>query len=437
MNSQTAVTASTPPVGEVDPPREKLGRHQIWALSVLGVFTGFNMVDRGLLALNLEPIKLELGATDTQMSIAAGIGFFLLNAIAGVPLARLADRYSRRDIIAIGFGFYSFIMALMGMVTSFAGLLVTRMLLGVGEASGNAPTSALVNDLVPPQNRRMALASLRVFSALIVFVMMGSLGYVTEVYGWRASFYVLAVPAVVLVPLLLFTVREPGREKTADGKAVVPVSLRQAWSQWRKSPAFLLVLAGFALSGVTLQANSAWAAAFLARVRELDATEIGFLSGLARGPALLIGSLLGAWITDHFARRDHRWRFWVPGVMLMLGTPMEILYLNADSYYVWMPAYLLTGMLIMGSQASAVAICMDVSGAGLRATGLAFALLISNLLADLIGPTSIGIMNDTIFALHGVEALRYSMAIVAFAAAAGGLLIILASRFETEETRSG
>lgn len=418
-------------------PRTKFTTHQLWALAVLGVLSGFNMVDRGLLALNLEPIKLELGATDTQMSIAAGIGFFLLNAIAGVPLARLADRYSRRDIIAIGFGFYSFVIGAMGMVTTFVGLLFTRMVLGIGEASGNAPASAMVNDLVPPQNRRMALAGLRVFGAIVVLVMLTSLGHITDTYGWRASFYVLALPAIIFVPLMFFTVREPPRERGADGKEVAPVSLRQAWTQWRRSPAFLLVLAGFALSGVTLQANSAWAAAFLARVRELSPTEIGLLSGISRGPALLIGSLLGAWITDRFARRDHRWRFWVPGVMLMLGAPAELTYLTADSYWVWMPAYLLTGILIMGSQASAVAICMDVSGAGLRATGLAFALLISNLLADLIGPTSIGIMNDTVFASHGTDALRYSMGIVAFAAALGGLLIVSASRYETEQTRSG
>jgi MFS family permease len=417
--------------------RERFTRHQIWALAILGVLSGFNMVDRGLLALNLEPIKLELDATDTQMSIAAGIGFFLMNAIAGIPIARLADRFSRRNIVAIGFAFYSTVMAAMGMVTTYAGLLVSRMILGIGEASGNAPTSAMVNDLVPAKNRRMALAGLRVFGAIVVFAMLSGLGFVTDTYGWRASFYVLALPAVVFVPLLLFTVREPGREVGADGKRIEPVSLKQAWAQWRKSPAFLLVLTGVAFSGVTLQANSAWAAAFLARVRELSPTEIGFLSGMSRGPALLIGSLLGAWITDRFARRDHRFRFWVPGVMLTLGAPAELTYLLADSYYVWLPAYLITGMLIMGAQASTVAICMDVSGAGLRATGLAFALLATNLLADLIGPTSIGLMNDTIFASHGTHALRYSMSIVASAAAIGGLMIVFASRFETESTRSG
>jgi MFS family permease len=263
------------------------------------------------------------------------------------------------------------------------------------------------------------------------------LGYITDTYGWRASFYVLALPAIVLVPLTIFTVREPAREKGADGKDVEPVPLRQAWAQWRRSPAFLLVMTGFALAGVTLQANSVWAPAFLARVRELSPTEIGVLSGISRGPALLIGAIAGAWLTDRLARRDHRWRFWVPGIMLMLGAPAELTYLMADEYWVWMPAYLLTGMLIMGSQASTVAICMDVSGAGLRATGLAFAFLASNLLADLIGPTSIGIMNDTVFAPMGTNALRYSMGIVAFAAAIGGLLIFVASRFETEETRSG
>jgi MFS family permease len=412
-------------------------KHVLWALTVLGVYSGFNLVDRGLLALNLEPIKLELHATDTQMSIATGIGFFLLNAIAGVPLARLADRYSRRDIIAIGFGFYSLIVGLIGTVTSFGALLAARMLQGVGEASGVAPSSAMVNDLVAPRNRRKALAGLRVFSAIIVMVMLTFLGHVSETYGWRASFFVLALPAVILVPLLLFTVREPARETTIGGEPIARATFREAWSRWRHSPPFLLVLFGFAIAGITLQANGAWTGAFFARVRELSPSEIGTISGISRGPALLLGSIIGAWLTDHFARKDHRWRFWVPGAMLMLGAPMEFLYLMADSYWVWMPAYLVTGMLLMGSQASAVAVCMDVSGAGMRATGLAVAILVSNLLADLIGPTIIGVMNDTIFQSHGADALRYSMSIVACAAAVGGALIISAAWFETEQTRSG
>jgi MFS family permease len=435
MSMISEQTAEAP--SDAGAPKRELNGHVLWALIMLGTLSGFNLVDRGLLSLNLEPIKLELNATDTQMSIATGIGFFLLNAIAGVPLARLADRYSRRDVIAIGFGFYSLIMGMIGAVTSFPGLLVSRMLQGIGEASGVAPASAMINDLVSPRNRRKALAGSRVFSAIIVMGMLTSLGHVADVYGWRASFYVLAVPAVVLVPLLMFTVREPARETTASGQPISRVTFREAWSRWRRSPAFLLVLTGFAVSGVTLQANGAWAGAFLARVRELSPSEIGTLAGISRGPALLLGSVLGAWLTDYFARRDHRWRFWVPAVMLTCGTLTELVYLMATPYWIWMPAYIVTGALLLGSQASLIAVCMDVSGIGMRATGLAFALLASNLLADLIGPTMIGVMNDTILQPYGVEALRYSMAIVACLAAVGGVLIFAAARFETEETRSG
>jgi MFS family permease len=432
-----SVAAPSVPLAAAGTKEREFNGQVLWALTLLGVLYGFNVVDRGLLSLNLESIKLELHATDTQMALATGIGFFLLNAIAGVPLARLADRYSRRDIVGIGFGFYSLVMGMMGLVTNFAGLLATRMLLGVGEASGVAPASAMVNDLVSPRNRRKALAGSRVFSAIIVMGMLSWLGHVAEVYGWRASFYVLAVPAALLVPLVLFTVREPAREKTADGVPITKVSFGEAWARWRRSPAFLLVLAGFAVSGVTLQANGSWAGAFLARVRELSPTEIGTLAGISRGPALLLGAIAGAWLTDRLARNNHRWRFWVPGMMLICGTATEMIYLLASPYWVWMPAYLLTGALLLGSQASLIAVCMDVSGAGLRATGLAFAILVSNLLADLIGPTVIGVMNDTIFRSYGVEALRYSMAIVASLAAIGGALIMAGAWFETEKTRSG
>jgi MFS family permease len=407
----------------------------IWTLAMLGIFLGFNLVDRGLLALNLEPIKQELHASDTQMSFATGIAYFLFNGIAAVPLARLADRYSRRTIIGVGFGFYSLVMGLTGLVSSFGQLLTARIVLGVGEAS-TAGTSPMVNDLVSPGNRRTALAGIRVFSAIVVMGMMTGLGHLAEVYGWRASFFALAVPAALLVPLMLYTVYEPPHERALGG--IKPkASMREIWASWRKSPAFMLVLFGFALGGVTLQANGAWAGAYMARVRGMSPSEIGMLSGIARGPALLAGSLIAGWITDRLARRDHRWRFWVPGIMLIVGTPMEFLYLNLPSHIGWMTAYIITGALIMGSQACAIALLMDVSGPGARATGLAFGLLLMGLLADFFGPTGIGVMNDTIFKSHGPDALRYSMAIVACSAALGGALLLFAARYETEETRSG
>jgi len=415
--------------------RSDLTPRVLWTLAIIGIFFGFNLVDRGLLSLNVDPIKHELHASDTEMSLATGIAYFLFNGIAAVPIARFADRHSRRYVLGIGFGFYSLVMGLTGFVSNFAQLLVARVVLGVGEASV-AGSSPLINDLVKPQNRRKALAGMRVFSSIVVMGMMAGLGHVSEIYGWRASFLVLAVPAAVLVPLMLYTVYEPPHELSRGGAAPPKVTLRQTLASWRRSPAFLFVLLGFALSGVTLQANGAWAGAFMARVRGMSPSEIGTLSGIARGPALLAGSIFAGWITDRLARRDHRWRFWVPGIMLMIGTPCEFLYLNLPSH-LWMWAYVLTGSLIMGSQACAMALMMDVSGPGARATGLAFGLLVMSLLADFMGPTSIGVMNDTIFKSLGPEALRYSMAIVACSAAVGGALMVYAARFETEATRSG
>jgi MFS family permease len=173
-------------------PKHEFNGQVLWALTILGILSGFNMVDRGLLSLNLEPIKLELNATDTQMSVATGIGFFLLNAIAGVPLARLADRYSRRDIIAIGFGFYSMITGLIGLVTSYPGLLISRMLQGIGEASGVAPASAMINDLVSPRNRRKALAGSRVFSARRLATLRISTGGARPSTCWPSPPYCLS-----------------------------------------------------------------------------------------------------------------------------------------------------------------------------------------------------------------------------------------------------
>jgi len=408
----------------------------VWTLAILGIFLGFSMVDRGMLALNLEPIKLELHASDTEMSFAVGVAYAVFNSIASIPLARLADRHSRSFIMGIGFGFYSLVMAVTGLAASFGQLLAARIALGVGEASATG-SSALVNDLVSPRNRRKALAGLRVFSAIVVMGMMTGLGHLAEVYGWRATFFALAVPAILLVPLMLYTVHEPPHERALGVAAPPKPTLREAWASWRRSPAFLLVLFGFALGGVTLQANGAWAGAYMMRVRGLSPSEVGMLSGLARGPALLAGAIIAGWMTDRLARRDHRWRFWVPGIMLVVGTPCEFLYLNLPEHAAFIGFYLVTGSLLMGAQSCTIALMMDVSGPGLRATGLAIGLLVMGLIADFIGPTGIGVMNDTIFKSLGVEALRYSMAIVACTAAIGGVLMIIASRYETEETRSG
>ena len=187
------------------------GRSRTYVLVILTLVYVVNYLDRQVLGILLPQIQTEFLLTDTQLGLLSGTAFAVVYAILGIPLAILADRISRRNIIAASLGVFSLMTVLSGYVTHYWQLLLARLFTGVGEA-GTAPSiNSIISDLYPPEKRASALAFYA--AGLNVGLLIGYFGggYIAEHYGWRNAFLAAGLPGLVLVVLLLLTVRDPAR----------------------------------------------------------------------------------------------------------------------------------------------------------------------------------------------------------------------------------
>src|SRR5262245_25725483 len=160
-----------------------------YVLGLLFVVNVFNFVDRQILAILLEPIKAELGASDSEMGFLTGLAFALFYTVAGIPIARLADRGSRRTVIAVGLALWSGMTAVSGLVRSFGQLALARIGVGVGEAACSPPAHSLLADYFPPERRATALAiyAMGIHVGILFGFLVG--GWMNELFGWRYAFF--------------------------------------------------------------------------------------------------------------------------------------------------------------------------------------------------------------------------------------------------------
>ena len=184
-------------------------------MGVLFLVYVISYIDRQLMSVLLEPIKIELHATDTEMGILTGVAFAIFYAIMGIPIARLADRSVRRSIIAAGVTVWSVMTVLTGFSRSYAQILVARIFVGVGEAAGGAPGHSLISDYFPPSQRATALALYSTGGTVGIMLGMWLGGYLGFHYGWRVAFFALGMQPI---ENSLFAVLTPERwRSTAYG----------------------------------------------------------------------------------------------------------------------------------------------------------------------------------------------------------------------------
>lgn len=183
-----------------------------YLLTVLMVILAFNFVDRMALGLLLQDIKIELDLSDTQLGFLSGIAFAFFYSIMGIPIARWADRGNRVAIIALTTALWSVGVALCGVAGSFAQLLLVRIGVAVGEAGCIPPAHSLIADYFSRTERPRAVARYMLGAPLSLLMGLFLAGWINEFYGWRATFMLLGLPGLVLVPLAWLTLREPRHE---------------------------------------------------------------------------------------------------------------------------------------------------------------------------------------------------------------------------------
>jgi len=402
-----------------------------YVVAVLWVVMLLRFVDLQIVAVLLESIRREFEVSDTLLGLMTGSAFAIFYGTLGVPIAWLADRYNRRNIIVASVGLWSAMTALCGLAGSFTALFIARMGVGVGEASGQPPAYSLVSDYVPPEKRSSVFAILN--SAVPFGVFCGFIigGWVNLHYGWRAAFMVVGLPGVLIALLIWLTVREPPRGLSDNRTDVAPVPLGESLGYlWRTRSYRHLVLATtiFTLGAI---GSGIWIPSFFVRVHGMANAEVAVWLAFIYGGGGVLGAMLGGYLADRLVARnnDKRWYAWLSAIAAAAILPFSFfVYLWPDPVTALL-VHIGTTILMHSWMGPAYGTVQSIAGLPRRAMAAAVNGFAVNLLALGLGPLIVGAASDYFNARFGENSLRYSiLAVVVVCYSWAALHFFLASR---------
>jgi MFS family permease len=411
-----------------------------YVLFALFVMYTFNYLDRYILSMLLQPIKAELGASDTLMGFLVGPAFAVLYATAGLPIARLADRRSRRAILAICFATWSAFTALSGFARSTFELALARIGVGIGEAGGAAPAHSLISDYFPPAARTRALSffQLGVYAGTFLGIYAG--GVLGQSIGWRQTFLAVGLPGLVLAVIFHLTVREPRRgahDDAAHGPSSVP--LRTTLGALWQLRSFRWLVVGGGLASFAGTGFGSWVPTLFVRVHGMSLAEVGGSYSWFNVPPAMIGTLLTGVLADRLARTDARWLLRVAALAVLLSLPFLCAICLWPDASTAMLFSIPSGLLGAGWAPAVYAAAQNLAPPHMRALAASLLVLSLTLLGQGAGPQVVGLLNDALAPRFGDEAIRYSLVIVLATSLAGAACLGLAARHyrrDVDELRS-
>lgn len=402
-----------------------------YGLGFLTIVSAFNYLDRQLLGLALPGIKAEMHVSDTVLGLVSGLAFLLFYSIMGVPIAWAADRFNRRNIIAIGFAFWSLMTLLTSWVTNIWQLAMARFLMGAGEACGLAPSNSIIADLFRAERRPLAFSVFGTAVSISSILFFPIVGWFGQEHGWRSMFVVAGLPGIVLALIFFLTVREPERG-ASEARRIAKASqegFRTSIAFLARSKTYICLVIGSTLMGLNVFAASVWTPTFLTRVHDLSLMEVATTIGPIRGIAGVLGVLMGGLAIDWLTRRASHWRMTLPGIACLLAGPAELVFLISDDTTIWLSAYAASAFLLLVHQGPVFAAVVGVARLRMRAVATSVLVLFSALIGQAMGPAVVGYLNDLLAPQMGDEAVRYSMLIIVATAILAGLIFLLAAKF--------
>ena len=386
-----------------------------YVLIVMCAVYAINIAARYVVTTVFEPIRLELHLTDTGAAFLTGIPLALFYVTCGIPIAWLADRSNRRNIVAGSLILWSGFTVLCGVALNYWQFLVSRIGAGVGEAGATPPSTSIVSDCFPAERRPMALSVFALGAPIGSWLATDVAGAVAQSYGWRGAFLALGIPGIVLGVLVFLTIREPTRGRLDASVSTAQASFSQALAfLWRQRAAFHIIMAsgvcslwGWGLSWFTQT--------FLLRTYGLNVAQ----AGAVMGPIHLIGgtaaSVLAVWLMSRPAMRDPRRMIWVLGCVTGCATVLSIAAYWTHSLAIarlmlW--AYLPAIYFFIGP---CMALVLNLAPSHMRSTFTAWSVLVGNVFNLIIAVQGVGLLSDWFAGGHGADAASLRAALLVLA----------------------
>lgn len=394
-----------PAIGNLDP----LKGQGLLFITLLVLANVVNFIDRQLPFILISSIKVDLNLSDTQIGLMAGLSFALVYSIAGLFLARIADRSSPRLVLMLSLAFWSFATAATGLVQSFAQLLAARTAVAAGEAGCTPVSHSLISQLYSPEKRALGLA---IFSLGVPFgstlgLVLG--GWINDLADWRTAFFIVGLPGVALALVARTILPDVRRQQDR----VMSRSYRQDLRFLAGLRSYAHMAAASSLFSCGSYAMNVFAPAFLMRVHGFSATKAGLGIGLAFGLGGGLGTFIGGYLADRLGRKDPRWGQWIPMIGQLIAIPAALgAWMVGDTTVciVLLGVTYFAGLLYFAPTFAAAQILVPDE---LRATAAAVLLFCLTLVGSSVGPLVVGAASDAWTPLYGPSALRFAMSLMA------------------------
>jgi MFS family permease len=398
---------------------DQAGGKPVYSTKYRGVVLGllvtaytFNFIDRTIIATIGQAIKVDLKITDTQLGLLGGLYFALLYTLLGIPIARLAERFSRVNIISAAIVIWSGFTALCGTAGSFAQLAAYRFGVGFGEAGLSPPSHSLISDYFEPKKRATALS---IYSfGIPLGTMVGAVagGWLAQNFSWRIAFMIVGLPGVLIALAIKLVIKEPPRGHSEPDKetavspedlapAAPPFSMAREFAElaavakilFLKWPVANMVL-GVTIASFGSYGSGQFVPPYFTRTFGLNYAEVGLITGLVGGFSSGIGTLLGGFVTDRLSKRSARWYSLTPAIGLTIATPIYVAAYLQPSWQTAALILLIPGIFHYTYLGPTFGVVQNMVDTRRRATATALLFFFLNLIALGGGPPFTGWLID-------------------------------------------
>lgn len=393
--------------------------YRTFVLILLTIVYGFNFIDRQIVGILAPFIQKDLGLTNTELGLLIGLAFAVFYTCVAIPIAWLADRYNRVNILSIALATWSGFTALTGLATNFVQIGLARMGVGIGEAGGSPPSHSIISDMYPKEERASALGVYSMGIPLGVmaayFATASLMGASNEEVNWRQIFIFLGLTGIALAVVVKLVIREPirGAMEFDQQTEIIKPPFIESIRTLLKIPAWRAMCFGSAFGAFVSYSAAAFQTKYLITLDpNFDFKTLVIILGIINGIAYVGGTFFGAKLADKWAQRDIRAYGWLPAIAISLCLPIGIISYWVDSVEMnlfWTTLFLVFIGVYLGPS---FAIAQTLAPIKMRAMSTALFFFILNMIALGGGPTFAGWLIDVFKENYNdLESMRYAMSV--------------------------
>jgi len=382
-------------------------------------------------------IQKDLGLTNTELGLLIGLAFAVFYTFVAIPIAWLADRFNRVNILSIALATWSAFTALTGLANNFVQVALARMGVGIGEAGGSPPSHSIISDMYPKEERASALGVYSMgipLGIMAAYFVTASLMDVSEdQVNWRQIFIFLGLTGIALAVVVKLVLKEPvrGAMELTSGTTISKPPFLESLKVLMRIPAWWAMCFGIAFGSFVSYAKSAFQTKYLVTLDpSFDFQTLVIILGIMNGTTYAGGAFFGARLADRWGKKDIRAYGWLPAIAMLLCLPVGIIGWWVDSVEMHL-VFATFALLLLGIYLGpSFAIAQTLAPIHMRAMSTALFFFILNMIALGGGPTFAGWLMDVFGNNYNeIESIRYSLTVTTCVFIPSIISFLLVSKF--------